>query len=104
MSGLSYLLATNRGTDISRYIQPGGPLNFKLNRNFNTNYANISKNMLRSQYLMLRGSSQQVQVIGRLSGKVQFGNSYLGEPININYLGFKEGQPGGSGAPPRNSF
>lgn len=37
-------------------------------------------------------------------GKTQYGNFYLGQPLNINYLGRMEGMPGGSGAPPRNFF
>lgn len=37
-------------------------------------------------------------------GKTQFGNFYLGEPLNINYLGRMEGMPGGSGMPPVNRF
>jgi len=38
------------------------------------------------------------------SGKPQFGNFYLGEPLTLNYLGRMEGQPGGGGMPPRNRF
>jgi hypothetical protein len=37
-------------------------------------------------------------------GKSQFGNFYLGQPLNINYLGKIEGMPGGSGMPPKNKF
>jgi len=37
-------------------------------------------------------------------GKVQYGNFYLGEPLNVNYLGRMEGMPGGSGMPPKNRF
>ena len=37
-------------------------------------------------------------------GKIQYGNFYLGQPLNINYLGRIEGMPGGSGEPPRNRF
>ena len=37
-------------------------------------------------------------------GKSQFGNSYLGQPLNVNYLGKMEGMPGGSGMPPLNRF
>ncbi len=37
-------------------------------------------------------------------GKSQFGNFYLGQPLNINYLGRSEGMPGGSGRPPVNRF
>jgi hypothetical protein len=35
-------------------------------------------------------------------GKPQYGNFYLGQPLNINYLGRIEGMPGGSGSPPSN--
>jgi hypothetical protein len=37
-------------------------------------------------------------------GTSQFGNFYLGQPLNINYLGRMEGMPGGSGSAPKNSF
>jgi hypothetical protein len=37
-------------------------------------------------------------------GKIQYSNIYLGQPININYLGRIEGMPGGSGSPPVNKF
>lgn len=35
-------------------------------------------------------------------GKSQYGNFYLGQPLNVNYLGRMEGMPGGSGSPPTN--
>lgn len=57
-----------------------------------------------SQILKLDGSSQQIQRIGRMGGTTQFGNFYLGQPLLLNYLGRTEGQPGGSGIPPRNRF
>lgn len=37
-------------------------------------------------------------------GKIQYGNFYLGQPLNINYLGRMEGMPGGGGSPPKNIF
>jgi hypothetical protein len=37
-------------------------------------------------------------------GKTQYGNFYLGEPLNVNYLGRIQGMPGGSGSPPINRF
>lgn len=37
-------------------------------------------------------------------GKTQYGNFYLGSPLNVNYLGRIEGMPGGSGSPPLNRF
>lgn len=37
-------------------------------------------------------------------GKTQYGNFYLGQPLNVNYLGRMEGMPGGSGTAPKNTF
>jgi hypothetical protein len=37
-------------------------------------------------------------------GTTQFGNFYLGQPLNVNYLGRTQGMPGGSGSPPVNRF
>lgn len=37
-------------------------------------------------------------------GNTQYGNFYLGQPLNLNYLGKMEGMPGGSGMPPLNKF
>lgn len=37
-------------------------------------------------------------------GKTQYGNFYLGQPLDINYLGRGQGMPGGSGMPPINRF
>ena len=39
-----------------------------------------------------------------LGGSTQYGNNYLGEPLNLNYLGNPQGRPGGSGMPPKNRF
>ncbi len=39
---------------------------------------------------------------GTLGGKITYGNSY--KPVNINYLGGHEGQPGGTPRPLRNKF
>lgn len=45
------------------------------------------------------------QVIqSKKGGKTQYGNFYLGQPLNVNYLGRIEGMPGGSGMPPINRF
>jgi len=45
------------------------------------------------------------QVIqSKKGGNIQYGNFYLGEPLNINYLGRIQGMPGGSGMPPVNRF
>jgi hypothetical protein len=37
-------------------------------------------------------------------GKTQYGNFYLGKPLQLNYLGRNEGMPGGGGKPPLNKF
>jgi hypothetical protein len=37
-------------------------------------------------------------------GNTQYGNFYLGEPLDINCFGRSQGMPGGSGAPPLNRF
>ena len=39
-----------------------------------------------------------------LGGRTQYGNFYLGKPLQLNYLGRTEGMPGGSGSPPLNRF
>jgi hypothetical protein len=45
------------------------------------------------------------QVIqSKKGGNLQYGNFYLGEPLNVNYLGRIQGMPGGSGMPPVNRF
>lgn len=38
------------------------------------------------------------------SKNTRFGNDYTNRPLLVTYLGKTEGQPGGSGAPPRNKF
>jgi hypothetical protein len=43
-------------------------------------------------------------VNNKRGGKTQYGNFYLGQPLNVNYLGRMEGMPGGSGTPPKNIF
>lgn len=43
-------------------------------------------------------------VNNRQGGRTQYGNFYLEEPLNVNYLGRLEGMPGGSGTAPKNTF
>lgn len=99
MSSAGGLLALNY--NVSSIIQPN-PINYKINRDFNTNRSSISYKMYLSKILKLDSYSQQINKIGRLGGRVQYGNFYLGKPLNINYLGRMEGMPGGSGKPPTN--
>jgi hypothetical protein len=46
--------------------------------------------------------SQIVQT--KLGGSTQYGNFYLGQSLQLNYLGNLQGMPGGSGMPPKNTF
>ena len=93
----------NLNYNVANFIEPN-PKNYKINRNSNTNYSNQSYKMRLSQVLKLDGYSQNINRISRISGKTQFGNFYLGQSLNINYLGRMEGMPGGSGMPPVNKF
>ena len=43
-------------------------------------------------------------ILSKKGGKSQYGNFYLGQPLNVNYLGRIEGMSGGSGMPPINRF
>ena len=40
----------------------------------------------------------------RMGGSIQYGNFYLGQPLQLDYLGNVEGMPGGVQVPPRNAF
>lgn len=84
---------------------PSMSANYKINAQTNSNFANISNKQRIAQRLILESSSQNVVRISRLNGGiVQFGNFYLNQPLSLNYLGCIEGQPGGSGSPPKNTF
>ena len=89
--------------NVAQLIEPR-PTNYKLIYSSNTNYSNLSYKRRISQLLKLDGYSQKVSRISRMAGKLQFGNFYLGQPLNINYLGRMEGMPGGGGKPPTNQF
>lgn len=102
---LSSLLATRTTIKQMAVIIEPNPVNYKVNRSFNTNYSNISNNLRKARRLYLSGNSQQVNIISRFNtGNTQFGNFYLGQPLQLNYLGRHEGMPGGSGSPPINKF
>ena len=89
--------------NVAQFIEPN-PKNYKIKYTSNSNSSNISNKMRLSRVLKLDSSSQKINRISRVSGRIQFGNFYLGEPLNINYLGKMEGMPGGSGMPPVNRF
>jgi hypothetical protein len=111
-----------------RNFTPGNKSYAKRMINYNTVYRTIDPNVFNTnnssqcmciaplQYNKGAPDSQAInanisnyrrisQVINNYRGwKPQYGNFYLGEQININYLGYSEGMPGGSGKPPKNSF
>jgi hypothetical protein len=88
---------------VAQFIEPT-PKNYKIKYTSNTTYSNMSYKMRLSQVLKLDSYSQVTNRISRISGKTQFGNFYLGQPLNVNYLGRIEGMPGGGGSPPINRF
>jgi hypothetical protein len=58
-----------------------------------------------SPSIRISNSMRLAQIINFYKGgKTQYGNFYLGQPLNVNYLGRMEGMPGGSGTPPINRF
>jgi hypothetical protein len=58
-----------------------------------------------SPSLKISNNMRIAQVItSSLGGKTQYGNFYLGQPLQLNYLGRNEGMPGGSGSAPKNRF
>lgn len=79
--------------------------NYKINAQSNTNFANVSNQQRIAQRLILDGSSQNIVRISRFNGGItQYGNFYLNQPLSLNYLGRMEGQSGGGGSPPKNTF
>ena len=86
----------------------------KNNSNFNSNYNpskcvcipdNYVKYVVGSDSPSTRVSNNVriAQIVNySKGGRSEFGNFYLGQPLNLNYLGRMEGMPGGSGSPPTN--
>jgi len=91
-------------------------VNSKLNSSFNQYYNpkncfcipdNYDKYVVGSDSPSIKVSNKQriAQIINySKGGRSEYGNFYLGQPLNVNYLGRMEGMPGGSGMPPKNSF
>jgi hypothetical protein len=68
---------------------------------FNKNIASSGTDVLSKVPYNIRIS----QVINySLGGKTQYGNFYLGQPLNVNCFGRVQGMPGGYGSPPVNKF
>lgn len=110
------------------YFTPGNKSNAKRIINYNALYNELNANSLNQNYLppicscipeifnkdinatdsnsaRLSNNCRISQIIKySKGGNYQFGNLYLGQPINLNYLGRYEGMPGGSGKPPTNKF
>ena len=85
--------------------------NINDNDNFNLNWLcnNNSYNKFKFSSVAPNPNISYKQQISQkikstVGGNVHYGNYYLGNTPNINYLGRTEGQPGGSGAPLRNKF
>ncbi len=90
--------------NVAHLIEPQ-PQNWKIVRSSQTTYANISNHTRKARRLYLSGSSQYSRPVTRFNrGSTQFGNSYLGKPVSLNYLGRAEGMPGGSGTSPGNRY
>jgi hypothetical protein len=98
------------------YFTPGYKSNsrriinyFALNPNANCinpcNYDRIKK-FQRTELTGNQSYNQRIANTIRIGNgsRVEYGNNYLRKPIFVNYLGRMEGQPGGSGMPPRNQF
>ena len=97
---IQYIAEYNAAFAANPNIQPLNCVCLQDKNNKNLSYSGsdspsvrISNNMRVSKYVNIyRG------------GKTQYGNFYLGQPLNVNYLGRIEGMPGGSGFPPKNKF
>lgn len=108
-----------------RQFTPGNKSNSKRMINYNAVYNQLNANSLNKTVplsCLCTPSKYNKTVVGsnspstRISnnmrvsqiinyskgGKTQYGNFYLGQPLNVNYLGRLEGMPGGSGKPPSN--
>jgi hypothetical protein len=104
------------------HFTPGNKSYAKRMINYNSIYNQLNTNYVKTQqcfcvpnkynkYVLSSDSaSTKVSNNVRISqiinyskgGKPQYGNFYLGQSLNINYLGKIEGMPGGSGSPPTN--
>jgi hypothetical protein len=111
-----------------RAFIPGGKNNFKRIVNYTALYNQLNSNSLNENNTITQctcypivynknipgadSPSTRVSYNTRISqiinfykgGKTQYGNFYLGQPLQLNYLGRAEGMPGGSGMPPKNRF
>ena len=107
-----------------RHFKPGSVTNTAYMINYVSQHTRWSGNLdeLKPCYCMSNkydkntpgsdSSSSKLSYARRISeimqqkkgGKYQYGNFYLDQPPNINYLGRIQGMSGGSGAPPTNKF
>lgn len=75
-------------------INSGKCENGNHNKNLLKNNTNQSKTMRIANIINTHG----------LGTNTHFGNNYTTRTLLVTYLGTTEGQPGGSGSPPRNKF
>jgi hypothetical protein len=111
MSRAARKFTPGNNSNASRMIRYVAQLNA---HKFNNNYLNctcipekVDKKYPGSDSVSYRISnnarvSQLVQT--SLGGSIQYGNFYLGQPLQLDYLGNAQGMPGGSGMPPKNTF
>jgi len=86
---------------IYAHLYPNAPGKICISNN------RFKKTIISSDSPSARVSNNQriSQIVNFAKGrKTQYGNFYLGEPLNVNSLGRMQGMPGGSGTPPLNKF
>lgn len=84
------------------YGDANSRLNHGKRENSNEN-KNLLKNNTNQSTAMRFANVINTNGLGN-SKNTRFGNDYTNRPSLVTYLGKTEGQPGGSGAPPRNKF
>jgi hypothetical protein len=97
--------------NIRRMIQYTAQLNGLLNNTEKLNCACVADNYDKttigsdSPSDKISNNRRIAQLLAsNLGGKTQYGNFYLGQTLQLNYLGRNEGMPGGSGSAPKNKF
>jgi hypothetical protein len=67
------------------------------------NKSNNNSSSFVSNNISYNGRIAQI-INSSLGGKTQYGNFYLGQPMQVNCFGRSQGMPGGYGSPPVNKF
>jgi hypothetical protein len=112
-SNVRRILERTNANNCSNYKaaqEQGGGTNVVLGNGFNINYIELLCPKIEIPKSQTAGNDPNQTTIQRIShqlknplgGTTVFGIN--GNPIPVNYLGRREGQSGGSGAPIRNTF